>query len=300
VSNRTGEDRCSLRSLAGGESLAATASSIRRWLLVEHPGPWGRDGLLDARLPDRVGSDLLDLARRTAARVLLIRKPGGRPMTDGIRCFAIDTREAWIGSRVVERYEDLAELDPRDRDRFHVHADPLFVTCTHGRRDVCCAEQGRPLADALDRAIPELAWESTHVGGDRFAANLVAFPHGLFFGRVEPPEGVEVARAYLQGRIAPLRRYRGRASDRRDVQVADRTLRDEFGLDGIEALRLLRRSRTGDRAEVTFATPRGEVTVRLERAVGSPMRLTCHATRAEALVSWRPVGIERAGTMRRG
>ena len=30
----------------------------------------------------------------------------------------------------------------------------------------------------------EWVWQCTHVGGDRFAGNLVCFPEGLFFGRV--------------------------------------------------------------------------------------------------------------------
>ena len=51
------DDRCSLRSLAAGEPLAGTASTIRHWLLIEHPGPWGRDGLLDARLPAGLGGN---------------------------------------------------------------------------------------------------------------------------------------------------------------------------------------------------------------------------------------------------
>ena len=103
------DDRCSLRSLAAGEPLAGTASTIRHWVLIEHPGPWGRDGLLDARLPAGLGRELRGLERRTGARVLLIRKPDRFPEygDDMLICFAVDTREAWLGSAILDRIEAL-------------------------------------------------------------------------------------------------------------------------------------------------------------------------------------------------
>lgn len=299
MADRSVEDRCSLRSLAAHEPLVATASTIRRWLLIEHAGPWGRDGLLDARLPDGVGAELRELERRTGARVALIRKADRLPeYPDGaVLCFGVDTRDAWLGYRVVDRIEDAVTLDPRDRAAFpgDPEGEPLFTVCTHGRRDPCCAEQGRPLAERLQAEFREVTWESTHVGGDRFAANLVAFPHGLYFGRVEADEASEIVLGYAQGRIARLSRYRGRSSDPREVQAAERTLREQLALDRIDDLRLVRRHRDGDTAEVVFATPRGDVRVRLERILGTSLRLTCGSTHEEAPRGWRTVAIELVG-----
>ena len=149
-------DRCSLRSLAVDELLAGTASTIRHWLLIEHAGPWGRDGLLDARLPDGLGRELRTLEGRTGARVLLIRKPHRVPEYDDgtVLCFAADTGDAWLGFTAVGTIEDALELDPRDRSSFAGSPDPLFVVCTHGRRDPCCAERGRPLVEAARRLVP--------------------------------------------------------------------------------------------------------------------------------------------------
>jgi hypothetical protein len=289
-------DRCSLRSLAADEPLAGTASTIRRWLLIEHAGPWGRDGLLDARLPDGLGRELRGLERRTGARVLLIRKPHRVPEYDDgtVLCFAVDTADAWLGFVAVPTIESSLDLDPRDRSSFTATPEPLFVVCTHGRRDPCCAERGRPLAERLAASFPDVTWESTHVGGDRFAGNLVAFPHGLYHGRVEPDEGPEIARGYGEGRIARLDRYRGRSSDPSHVQSAERALRDLLGLEGMNAVIRERSERRGDRAEVTFATASGRYRVRLERALGAPMRLTCHASHEQAPPVWRALETERA------
>lgn len=287
------DDRCSLRSLAADEPLSGTASTIRRWLLLEHQGPWGRD-LLGARLPDGLGRSLLALERRTGARVLLIRRTDrSTAHADGrVTCVAVDTRDAWHGSRVLARIEDAAELDPGRRTLFSdVEVAPLFVICTHGRRDPCCAERGRPLADVAASIAPEVTWESTHVGGDRFAGNVVAFPHGLYFGRVRPSELADLFRAYADGSIEPLARYRGRSSHPIDVQTAEIALRARLGLDRIGDVVPIERSRARGRASVTFTTPSGGWTVALERVVGEPMRLTCHSEREEVRWTWRAVEI---------
>ena len=289
-------DRCSLRSLAADEPLAGTASTIRHWLLVEHAGPWGRDGLLDARLPEGLGRDLRALEGRTGARVLLIRKPHRVPEYDDgtVLCFAIDARDAWHGFAAIGAIENSLELDPRDRSSFTENSEPLFVVCTHGRRDPCCAERGRPLVERLAASFPDVTWESTHVGGDRFAGNVVAFPHGLCHGRVEPEEGPEIAAGYYEGRIARLDRYRGRSSDPFHVQAAERALRDHLSLDRIDAVTPEGSDRRGSAMEVTFATANGRRRVRLARTIGAPMRLTCHASHDHAPPVWRVLEIERA------
>jgi hypothetical protein len=288
--------RCSLRSLAADEPLAGTASTIRHWLLIEHAGPWGRDGLLDARLPDGLGGGVRSPEGRTGGRVFFVPPPHRVPEYDDgtVLCFAADAADAWLGFTALGTIEDALELDPRDRPSFAGSPHPLFVVCTHGRRDPCCAERGRPLVERLAASFPDLTWESTHVGGDRFAGNLVAFPHGLYHGRVEPDEGPEIARGYGEGRIARLDRYRGRSSDPFHVQAAEHALRDHLGLDRVDAITPERSDRRGDLAEVVFATVNGPHRVRLDRTLGTPMRLTCHASHEDAPPVWRVLEIERA------
>lgn len=286
------DHRCSARSEAAHEPLAGTASTIRRWLLVEHAGPWGRT-LADARLPDGLGRELEALERRTRARVLLIRRPGRGAEGDGVACFAVDTRDAWLGRTTLDRIADAARLDPADRGAFEPLDRPLVVACTHGRRDPCCAERGRPVAATLAASHPDLVWESTHVGGDRFAGNLVAFPHGLYFGRVEPEEAPSIVGAYAEPapRIGALERYRGRAAHRLVVQAAETAARRHLDLDRVERLvPTAAGGRAGDRARVTFEDP--NVVVDLRRETSAPMRLTCRSEHAEAFTRWHVAAID--------
>ena len=188
--------RCSHASEAEDEPLLGTASTITNWFLVEQPGPWGEKALRHARLPAGLGDVLRRRERDLKIRVLLIRRHGRRT---GARrsCFAIHTGpdRPWMERADLEDVRDVAALDLEGLGRgASVGLTPfegaLFAVCTHGRRDPCCAERGRPLASALSEAFPEQTWESTHIGGDRFAGNMIAFPHGFYFGRVDPgPRG---------------------------------------------------------------------------------------------------------------
>lgn len=279
------EDRCARRSEAAAEPLAGTASTIRRWLLVEHPGPWGRDGLLDARLPDGLGERLRELERRAGARVLLVRRPS-RSSGAATTCIAVDTADGWIGRATLAAIEEVPELHPADRGAFPETAgSPVAVVCTHGRRDACCAERGRPLAAATAARFPDAVWESTHVGGDRFAGNLVIFPEGLVFGRVAPARGADVIEAYTRGSIA-LDEYRGRTSEPMPVQAAEAAVRTRLGIDGIDDVRPASYERDGARATVTLRLPSGQARVELERKELAPMRLTCAAADEQRPSTW--------------
>jgi hypothetical protein len=285
------EDRCTLRSEARQEPLAGTASTVRRWLLVESIGPWGRDGFHDARLPDGVAHALHAFGHTTGARVLLIRRVDRRPDRAGeATCLAVDARgpTPWIGRRRLASVADATSLDLDDRSAFEPVAGPVAIVCTHGRRDVCCAERGRPLAQATAAAFPEQTWESTHVGGDRFAANMVVFPHALYFGRVEAVRGPEVVAAYADGRIV-LDRFRGRSTVPMFAQAAEAHVRIERGLDVVDAVTVVDAWLEGDVGRVRVRTPDGSVEVDVVRELGVPMRLTCQSASDEPPVTWRVV-----------
>jgi Sucrase/ferredoxin-like len=279
--------------------MAGTASTVRSWLLLEDPGPWGRDALLDARLPERLG---LELQRRCAAarvRPLLIRRTSSSPSsTQGLTCFAIRSgpEPPWIErARLTNLGEaldlDLPALGRGERPGFEPVEGPLFLVCTHGRRDVCCAERGRPLAQALAAVFPEPTWESSHVGGDRFAGNVVAFPHGLYLGRVRPDQAAGVARAYADGRV-PLEHLRGRSCYPMPVQAAELALRTQEGLDALDVVVLERIETLPGVSASAFATPAGRFTVSVAVEETAASFLTCHSPVAEPAPAYRTISIE--------
>jgi len=282
------EDRCSLRSDARAEPLAGTASTIRRWLLLEWAGPWGPDGVRDARLPGDLGRALHDLGRSFRGRVLLIRRVDRSADVEGaVMCFAVDTSgpNPWIGRRELASIAEAAFVDPTDRASFDSVTGPLAVVCTHARRDVCCAERGRPLALATAAAFPSATWESTHVGGDRFAGNLVLFPHGLYFGRLEAVRGPEVVGAYTRRQIV-LDRFRGRSSLPTFAQAAEVALRRRLRLDGVDDVAVESAMLDGDVGTVRLRAGDAFHVVNVRRRSGPPMRLTCRSSAEESPQGW--------------
>jgi (2Fe-2S) ferredoxin len=150
----------------------------------------------------------------------------------------------------------------------------LPLVCTNGRHDPCCADFGRPVVRALREAGVEV-WESSHVGGDRFAANLVCLPTGVYFGRVQPEEAERILRDH-EGGLIDLDRYRGRSCYPPLLQAAEIFARRELGQRRLDGLRIL--SATGHATEslVVLHDDGGrEVRVRVARERAEPAALTC-------------------------
>jgi hypothetical protein len=112
---------------------------------------------------------------------------------------------------------------------------PVFLVCAHGRRNACCARFGGPLAQTLAARYPSQMWETTHVGGHRFAANLVILPHGLYYGPVDATTAVAALDAYQRGTVVPDR-YRGRAGVPRDIQETEHARLELAGTLAVAAL----------------------------------------------------------------
>jgi hypothetical protein len=150
--------------------------------------------------------------------------------------------------------------------------------CTNGRHDQCCANLGRPVIRALDAAGTPDVWESSHIGGDRFAANIVCLPSGVYFGRV-PPEGAAALLAGLASGLVDLDHYRGRSCYPPLVQAAEAYARAHHGERRLDAVVLAGVVRHGDdEATATFTidgVAEGGVPVRVRRVRLGPQHLTC-------------------------
>ena len=228
--------RCSFASELRGDPVIGTAAPALGMVLVEQPGPWGRQALVHSRLDPAVGAVLSDRAVAMGLRVLVIRRPGRAPEPARRRWAVVDCRPGREVSRWGTFAEDAELLElPLDGSVGSSSYEPTYLVCTHGRHDACCAIRGRPLAEELARERPEAVWECSHVGGDRFAANLLVLPHGLYYGRVGPDAGVEVVTAHERGEVHPSF-LRGRTTFLPVEQAAQHHARLALGEFAINAL----------------------------------------------------------------
>lgn len=215
------------------------------------------------------------LRARPHTRLLFIRRPDRRRRPD-LRAYAASSREGEESLRcsAFEAYDDLRAIDLATAGE--VLEQPLFLVCTHGKHDPCCARHGRPLYESLAEQLDEdWVWQSTHVGGDRFAGNVVCLPHGIYYGRVQREDAVGVLDEHLAGRVA-LERYRGRSAHPFPVQAAERDVREQSGIVGIDELSHVR---LGPDGAVVFADAAGRTHMRhVSVELGPEDFLTCSAT----------------------
>lgn len=288
--------RCAVASLRRHEPLFATASRVDRWLLVEHGSAWSAETVPRFKLDGAVVDTLERLARRAQARLLLVRRPG-RASNTGRRLFFADSRpgrEA-LATREVRRDEDLLDLELPSAAPQAWSAPPhrLLLVCTHGRHDPCCAIWGRPVADALAARYPAETWECTHIGGDRFAPNLVVLPEGYYFGRVLPAEAAGIVTALASGRLVGGS-LRGRSSLSLPAQAAQYFARATLNNEDAGDLAPLTVRRVGESSfEVLLGlAARGEVAVTVRRVL-PPLahRLTCHASESRRAPAYELVDL---------
>ncbi len=233
---------CSIDSLEVAESLLGTAPRADVWFLLECSGRWGNQALKESSIPDSVKEHLnAQLKQIPEARLLLIKRPLAE--RDGITfaaAVAAGNEPALYRFR-IESYEDLLGFDLAAiaagdaRYASALSAEPMFVICTNGLRDQCCALHGMAVYAALAHEYPGMVWESTHHGGHRFAANMLHLPHGLTYGRLRADSAAEGAQAALDGNIA-FDYLRGRSTLGEAAQAAEGFLRRELALPGLNGL----------------------------------------------------------------
>jgi hypothetical protein len=276
---------CADVSSGSSEPLAATASRIDHWILVEYRGLWDRDVLGGSLLSEGLKAHFREqLAHLPHSRLLFVKKPDRRPYRRRALFFGCSRpgEERFYGLE-FDRHDDLIGFDFVSALRGAGTPGPpvehpLIVVCTHGKRDRCCAKYGRPLYDAIRREVDSgWVWQSTHVGGDRFAGNVVFLPEGLYFGRVSEDDVSPLLTDYLAGRIQ-LDLYRGRSAYTFAVQAAERAVRARSGLAAIDDVSLEHVERNGNGWIVRLGAggERHEAVVSAERAEES-VYMTCGA-----------------------
>ena len=279
--------RCSALADDLAEPMAGTADHRVRWLLVEDRSAWGEKAVRDV-----LGHELEAAAKARGMRLLLIRRREGDPAADAVRrVMLVDTARRRMSVRTVTAVAEIADLLDLDVDDFGAAlADAIFLVCTNGKRDACCALRGRGVMAALAAQHAERTWECSHLGGHRFAANLACLPHGLVYGRVAAGEASGVADAYLAGRTVPAL-LRGRSAWPAPAQVAEIVLRERLDVDGADAIDLRQIGEDGVAASVVLGVEGEEHRFRLVAEPAAPARpISCRADELETPIHWRVVG----------
>jgi hypothetical protein len=243
---------CSVDALDAHEPLAGTAPYATAWIVIEQPGPWGRDALTDSRLDARIAQHLGE-HKGTGVSVLLARhadRPERAPSA---------SRHVWVarsmpGGLLMRHAEvdslealldwDLATIGQGSLPPFgSIVSRPVQFICTHSGRDRCCAVHGRALVQqvmaGLDAEARLDVWECSHIGGHRFAPVCLTLPLGTVHGRLDLASALAVHRLAPSGGVV-LDRLRGRSSLLPPSQVAAIEVQANYAVESIDALDVLR------------------------------------------------------------
>lgn len=257
--------------------MQGSAVHVDMWLLLEYPRPWKPKALQDNDLPDAVNVHMDALTQQALAHGVRLRiqfiKQASSADIKYPRAFLADGREARISLQQTElpSYSEfgnfsLDEIMLGQLPDGHAVEEEIFLVCTNGQRDLCCARFGLPLYEALAFEHAQRVWQTTHVGGHRFAPNLLCLPSGLLYGHVMPDIAQDIVAQHEQGEIA-LPNLRGRSASPPAKQAAEYFVRERTA-DTKGALHL---DMTG---ECSFAwhtqVARGQIVLR-EQALGETL-----------------------------
>jgi (2Fe-2S) ferredoxin len=233
VSEPNSAFRCADAARARADPLAGSAPPARRWLLLEHPGPWKVEAIAGSGIDADVLSALVQKAG-SATRILLVRRSGRLDRRAPRRWILAGLDSATLTGPWRDDHDllDAADAMIATLPPPMEPPEPLILVCTHGIHDVCCALRGRPVASALASRWPELVWECTHIGGDRFAPNVVLLPDGFYYGNLDPDYAVTTVEAHLAGRVL-TDRLRGMARFLPPVQAAVIAAYERYGPLGV-------------------------------------------------------------------
>ena len=297
--------RCATAARGRGDSAVGTAAPAHRWLLVEHPGPWRVDALQSPGISTADAREIAGVARSVRGRAVLVRRPG-RPPAGSLdpraerRWVAVDVT---AGTEVTGTWTERTGLgeaaaafrDGLDDTRTPTRATPRVLVCTHGVHDACCAVRGRPVAAALARQWPDLVWECSHLGGDRFAATMVTLPDGACYGGLGADTAADVVAGHLGGRVR-ADYLRGLSAEAAPMQAALVHALRRHGPAPIDSVRAGRLDATGEEtwtATLTGTAPMpATMTVRVQRTWDAPAQLTCRAVRESSPLRYEATTLE--------
>lgn len=300
------ELRCAAGARLRQESMAATAGAAARLLLIEVDGPWGRGGLQECRLDRDQAARVADAAAAAGVRVQLIRRPGRQvdrspdEAAAGPGVWSAAVADLRPGSEAVRWHTwrqpvDLLEIDLRGQVLAR-GAQEVALVCAHGRHDVCCALEGRPVAAALAAGASGWdVWETSHVGGHRFAANLLLLPAGDLFGGLDAGGALAVLAAYRRG-VLVAAHHRGRFGLSAPEQAALHQVRTALGEQRRHAVRVEQISPLGEQRweAVVLCRAPGEQQVRYRvnlSAGWSTEWLSCADASPSAVLRFAPAGL---------
>ena len=276
---------CSAASRLFKEAIHGTASHYHGLLLLEYNQPF--PAALNQSFFDQVVLRQLQvLAKELKAKLVLIRNAASTH--DQINFIYADFLNARYTQHKIAQ-DDLSKTQFRNLivDVPRWEAKPMFLVCTNGKKDKCCAKFGYPIYKFLEANTNATVYECTHIGGDRFAANVVYLPYGIYYGHLQIEDVEPMLRACNNKQIL-FENYRGLSKFNFMQQAAECFLRSHLNDFSLHfPLSFLEQNLQGDRIALKVKLGNTHYLMELSKQVVLyPHLLTCTSKKRENLTKY--------------
>ena len=214
---------CAEESRAEEEMLAGTFKPADTIFLIESSladeGGWQHETVKSAAKTGEFAAILRHLSSLPRTKILFIRRPSRNDKNFFIAC--ANQAQPQLFQAQLTNYAELLSLDmqrlaagdsPMINGRTMTEVDELYAICTNGRHDPCCATYGSPVyLQLVAQAGADRVWQTTHLGGHRMAATLLAFPQGIAYGHLDPADAEAIVTNHRAGYLL-THKFRGRSA----------------------------------------------------------------------------------------
>ena len=242
---------CSGFSLEQSESITGTAPSWDRIVVFTLGSPWSSKIELSRYFPENVRllMDNKDAMERLRIQCIVPDDRYVKPGFSKLLYYQKSTNEGYFNGYNKSEFDvpihDLNLMIPDlingNLSKALLPSDSetrdLFI-CTHGSRDACCASFGFVIYEKLRKMLLDNSrirvWRVSHLGGHRFAPNMLDMPQGRMWARLTENEAFKVVESTMD--LAIINKcYRGLIGiDSSFEQVLEKELFGYYGSDWIE------------------------------------------------------------------
>ncbi|MFT4092659.1 MAG: sucrase ferredoxin [Niabella sp.] len=284
---------CSAASRYFKESLAGTAANSKAFILIEYSNPFP-EKIIDALFDKAWLKNIQLLAKSLKGKVLLIRNRKSNFKDCKIIFVDCSRSQYFTIQTTVEACTAVDVAAHISSAETSWQTDPFFLICTNGKKDKCCAKFGFPVFKFFESFNADVnVWESSHVGGDRFAANVVAMPFGIYYGHVAVEDVGHIMVRTLLRKIYK-NKYRGMCRRSFYEQAIECHLRDylqNYDIDFEINTKLLEHHDDLYKVNVTTSNNGHYIMEIIRETIPYPHYLTCKSKKQENLAKFKMVAL---------
>lgn len=279
---------CSAASRYFKEQLNGTAANSSVFILIEYNYPFPAK-ISDANFDKKWLKKIQQLAKVNKGKVLLVRSKATKAQDCKITFIDCNKSSYFTISTTMEKYSDVDVAAYLSSAETIWYNDPFFLVCTNGKKDKCCAKFGLPVFkffESFNTDVP--VWECSHVGGDRFAANVVAMPYGIYYGHVAVEDVGHILVRTLLKKIYK-NNYRGlsrRSFFEQSIECYVRDYLRNYDIDFDIHIHLIEHSDNYYKVEVKTITHSTFVMELIRETIAYPHLLTCSSKKNENITKF--------------